>query len=220
MKIVSISDTHNELDLASIPQGDLLIHAGDATNYGTAEELMYFFSLFCSLPHKHKVFLPGNHDCLFDSNPELALGTFKLYRQKNDHVLINSAITINKIKIFGFPYIPRIRGAWGFEKTTEGLNRLADSIPLDIDLLITHSPPFNTLDRVPVQNPKQDRPVFRYCGITGMSTDSDFYSKRSNLKTVVCGHIHEDYGVLSHGNGVTFYNSALHSKNQPHVFYL
>ncbi|KAK6011441.1 hypothetical protein OSTOST_23469, partial [Ostertagia ostertagi] len=43
LKVVCISDTHDQLDLVKdIPDGDVLLHAGDMTNYGSEKELRKF----------------------------------------------------------------------------------------------------------------------------------------------------------------------------------
>ena len=65
-RIVCISDTHNRHDNIKVPDGDILIHAGDATNGGTIEEIAAFGKWFASLSHKHKIFVAGNHDWLFE----------------------------------------------------------------------------------------------------------------------------------------------------------
>ena len=62
MKIVCIADTHNRQDDLIIPDGDIIIHAGDLTEGGTKREVSQFISWFSSLPHTHKVFIAGNHD--------------------------------------------------------------------------------------------------------------------------------------------------------------
>lgn len=55
MKLVCISDTHNQHNLLSIPDGNVLIHAGDATNLGTFQEWNKFNQWLGTLPHKHKI---------------------------------------------------------------------------------------------------------------------------------------------------------------------
>lgn len=49
-----------------MPEGDVLIHAGDATDFGTVAEFTDFFSWFSELPYAYKVFVPGNHDLSLD----------------------------------------------------------------------------------------------------------------------------------------------------------
>ena len=83
-KIVCLSDTHNFHDQISVPDGDILIHAGDATNGGTIEEIKLFSRWFAGLPHRHKIFVAGNHDWLFETDRRLAeslLGSGTVYLQ-------------------------------------------------------------------------------------------------------------------------------------------
>lgn len=46
VRFVCISDTHEKMDdlLPLIPDGDVLIHAGDFTNYGDVSEVIKFNS--------------------------------------------------------------------------------------------------------------------------------------------------------------------------------
>ena len=59
LSIVCISDTHNDDCAKFIPDGDILVHAGDMTDDGTVEELQTAFDWICSLPHKVKVIVAG-----------------------------------------------------------------------------------------------------------------------------------------------------------------
>ena len=59
-----------------MPGGDVLIHAGDATNYGTVAELADFLCWFESLPHRYKVYVPGNHDVSLDTDAHPRISPF------------------------------------------------------------------------------------------------------------------------------------------------
>lgn len=48
MKLVCISDTHNFHQDIEIPDGDVLIHSGDATISGTVQEVAAFAAWFDS----------------------------------------------------------------------------------------------------------------------------------------------------------------------------
>jgi len=55
MRIVAIADTHtHERELGSVPDGDLLIHAGDMLRQGTLDELGRFSEWLRALPHPFK----------------------------------------------------------------------------------------------------------------------------------------------------------------------
>ncbi len=74
MRVVLISDTHlrHDLHTLDIPDGDVLIHAGDALIGGDLSELAAFCKWFKALPHTHKVFVPGNHDRIFEEDASFA----------------------------------------------------------------------------------------------------------------------------------------------------
>ena len=68
-RIVCISDTHcAEID---VPDGDILLHAGDLTYMGKPDELRVVMDWLSSLPHKHKIFIAGNHDFSFQLIPNI-----------------------------------------------------------------------------------------------------------------------------------------------------
>ena len=61
--IVCISDTHGlHRDLTPVPDGDILIHAGDFTRFGDIDDVLEFNAWLGELPHKHKIVVFGNHE--------------------------------------------------------------------------------------------------------------------------------------------------------------
>lgn len=54
-----------------IPSGDVLIHAGDFTNYGGIDEVEKFSDFLKKLDDKfkYKVVIAGNHELSFETNP-------------------------------------------------------------------------------------------------------------------------------------------------------
>ena len=146
MKIVCLSDTHNCNQEITVPDGDILIHAGDATIRGTQTEVEDFLAWFSSLPHQHKVFVAGNHDWLFETDNRFARLLTANYKIK---YLEDSFTDIEGLKIYGSPWQPRFFD-WAFNLNRGG--ELAEKwklIPADIDILITHGPPNGILDEVP-----------------------------------------------------------------------
>ncbi len=195
-EIVCLSDTHNCNAQIEVPAGDILIHAGDATITGTADEIILFNSWFSALPHRHKIFVAGNHDWLFETNNKYArslLDDSIIYLQ-------DSFAEIEGLKIYGSPWQPRFYD-WAFN-----LNRGAEIaekwqlIPNDVEILITHGPPHGILDEVPrkfwVEN----------TGCEELRKKVEELSKQ-NLKMHVFGHIHCGYGNAENF-GVKFINAA------------
>jgi len=70
MKIISISDTHGLHPAMEIPDGDLLVHAGDLTRHGSLNDVQEFNDFLGTLPHPHKIVIAGNHDFCFERDRE------------------------------------------------------------------------------------------------------------------------------------------------------
>ncbi|OJJ50696.1 hypothetical protein ASPZODRAFT_235822 [Penicilliopsis zonata CBS 506.65] len=70
IRVVCLSDTHT-LEWPDVPDGDLLIHAGDLCNDGSVRELQAAVDWLRRLPHRHKVVICGNHDSYFDVRSRL-----------------------------------------------------------------------------------------------------------------------------------------------------
>lgn len=174
MKLVLISDTHCEHEKLIVPYGDIVIHAGDFTSTGHPQEMESFFKWFSKLPHRHKIVVPGNHEMTLceklEKNLVLAknarygdsvlktkvtkiLNKIKMARDiledYNDriHFLIDRSVTIEGIKFYGSPRCVgdyEVMGSWGFY--TDEPKKYWDRIPPNVDILITHSPPYGILD--------------------------------------------------------------------------
>src|SRR5579859_2754406 len=103
MKIVCISDTHEQHRNLKIPEGDVLIHAGDITWDGRQDIYDDFNSWLGHLSHKKKFVIPGNHDAGFAvAIPQLTNAT----------VLIQQGEAYGGLFFWGYPYTP----AFGWTK--------------------------------------------------------------------------------------------------------
>lgn len=192
MRIVCISDTH--MHYPNVPFGDVLIHAGDATYHGHKEEVEEFASWWETLPHRHKIFVPGNHDWLFQLRPMLGRAMLK----DTTHVLIDEDVYIERLRFHGTPWQPAF-GNWAFGLPRgEILNAHWDLVPDDTDVLITHSPPFGILDLT-----KRGENVGDH-GMLDMVL-------RVKPALHVFGHIHESYGIAYRNSlpGGTFVNASI-----------
>lgn len=196
-RIVCLSDTHNHHEKIRLPDGDVLIHAGDATNRGTIDEIAAFNEWFAAQPHKVKILIAGNHDWLFETNNSYAR------RLLDDSIIYlqDSSIEIENLKFYGSPWQPRFFD-WAFNLTRG--RELAEKwalIPADVDVLITHGPPNGILDQVPrqfwVENTGCEELIKRVEQIAAFG----------RLKLHVFGHIHCGYGE-DERFGVKFVNAA------------
>ena len=59
IRVVCVSDTHNQTSNINIPDGDILIHAGDFSEAGHISEVKAFNKWLGTLPHKHKIVIAG-----------------------------------------------------------------------------------------------------------------------------------------------------------------
>ena len=189
-RIVCLSDTHNCSEQIKVPDGDVLIHAGDATIRGTRDEIVFFNEWFAALPHRYKIFVAGNHDWLFQTNPSAAeelLDARIVY-------LRDSFTVIDNLKIYGAPWQPRFFD-WAFN-----LNRGAEMaakwklIPPDVDVLITHGPPNKILDQTPAGD---------FAGCEELRKKVEEIRPRAHI----FGHIHCGYGTTEQF-GVKFVNAS------------
>lgn len=62
LTVVLLSDTHGRHRELDVPDGDLLVHAGDFTKFGNHRHALDFNEWLGELPHPHKVVVAGNHD--------------------------------------------------------------------------------------------------------------------------------------------------------------
>ena len=67
VSICFITDTHNRHDFTPKP-ADVLIHTGDMTMYGYPDEIAEGLLWLQRQPHRHKAWLPGNHDMAMESD--------------------------------------------------------------------------------------------------------------------------------------------------------
>ncbi|MCJ1324873.1 hypothetical protein MMC10_001535 [Thelotrema lepadinum] len=151
IRIVCISDTHTHTP--SLPTGDVLIHAGDLTNAGTALDVQAQFDWLAALPYQHVLVIAGNHDSFFDPRSRPADDKGKSIDFKNIHYLQHSKITLDfpskndrKLVVFGAPQIPACGGdEMAFQYKRED-DAWSGTVPANVDVLITHTPPRWHLD--------------------------------------------------------------------------
>lgn len=176
MIIDLLSDLHGHYPL--LDGGDLLIIAGDLTATDTPRQHLEFAVWLANQDYKHRVFIGGNHDNqLVDWCPiELDGGSY----------LCNSGCEFQGLKIWGSPHTIKFEGqnphAMAFScDTLEEMHEKAQLIPLDTDILITHTPPWTILDKT-LRNENAGCP--------------HLLAKVSVVKPTlhVFGHIHEAYG--------------------------
>lgn len=168
MRIICISDTHSLHGKMyhNIPEGDILIHAGDCTNRGVKSEVEEFVNWFMNIKgFDCKIFIAGNHDFAFEKvnqphhtgeydwfhhlmNPE-NLSQSDVYYLEDSELIIERSEFSRPIKIWGTPWQPEFFN-WAFNLPRDGkeLDKKWGMIPSDSDIVITHSPPSRIRDFV------------------------------------------------------------------------
>lgn len=190
-RIIALSDTHNLHGQVEIPECDILIHAGDATNRGSAEELLSFLNWFGLQKAKYKVFIPGNHDWGFEKNEMF----YRLKCEDRGISLLNDELVdLDGLKIYGSPIQPYFCN-WAFNRWPGAeIQKHWDKIQ-PCDILVTHGPPLGFLD---------ENMLGQQCGC------DQLLSKILEIKPKahIFGHIHDNNGLKSF-NDIKFYNVAI-----------
>ena len=173
LRFVAISDTHGAHNDLSVPDGDVLLVAGDITYGGTLEELRSFNDWIGKLPHRHKIVIAGNHDFALDekvcdAESWKALAGYRHGREPipppaagraaaqecltNCQYLCGETVSVEGVNIYGAPEqltIPIIRHHMAFNcDNEEQMAEVFAKMPLTTDVLLTHGPPHGIgLDR-------------------------------------------------------------------------
>jgi Icc-related predicted phosphoesterase len=188
MRIVLLSDTHERHRELDVPDADLLIHAGDATNNGELDAIRDFDDWLGELPHRHKIFVPGNHDRTFETAPDKARPLIR-----NATYLVDATEVVEGIRIWGSPWQPEFM-SWAFNVPRgKAIREKWALIPPDTDVLITHGPPIGHGDRL----------------IHGEAVGCEELALRIvalDVRLHVFGHIHEGYGTTQ--NALTLHANA------------
>lgn len=211
MKIVAISDTHglHSQMRHELPEGDLLIHAGDLTNVGRKVEVEEVFNWFKDISSRYTygvVFVAGNHDRGFDPKFNMESQTDKpIWLQEllntlpnNIHYLENNSVNINGINIWGSPITPWFHGdRWAFNKHRgPEIKEIWDTIPTNTDITVTHGPVYGKLDFT-----EYDK---MYVGC--FELQKRLYEVKP--KYHIGGHIHEGYG-MTYEEDTTYINASI-----------
>eukprot|EP00947_MAST-08B_sp_MAST-8B-sp1_P005509 g5509.t1 len=201
-RFVCISDTHGmdgKMDPASIPDGDVLIHAGDFTNTGEKRQVLALSEFFAKLPHEHKIVIAGNHDVTFDP-PYYEQKWKRFHRKPYDAAACRAALTNctylegeaaavtvssngSTYKFYGAPWQPEFCD-WAFncDRGPTAIGKHWDKIPAGLDVLVTHGPPLGHGDRC----------------VDGRLVGCDDLLRavrRTRPRFHVFGHVHEGYGT-------------------------
>lgn len=186
MKLCLISDTHNKHRLVrGMQEADLLLHAGDFSSTGDVVQVGKFNKWLGQQAryYDRQVVIPGNHDRLFEDNWDLGKTLLD-----NATVLNQDVFEYEGFTIYGEPRQPAFND-WAFNVERKDMEQVWAKVPPHVDILLTHGPPYGVGDLVPNG------------GHVGCRAQRDWIDM-FKPPLVVCGHIHEGYGVYLLGSTV------------------
>ncbi len=185
--------------------GDVLIITGDLTPSDKLEQYLEFNLWLKKQDYDIKIVIGGNHDMLLEKGIDCKISDdyialIKPILAEKTIYLENSGTEYKGLKFWGTPHslwFDRINPhCTAFTGHEDELKEKYDLIPNDIDILVSHSPPFNILD-----HNDNDFP----CGSTSLKDVID----RINPKLFICSHIHEQGGKIFKYNDITFINCSI-----------
>mmetsp|Transcript_54567 Transcript_54567/g.170550 ORF Transcript_54567/g.170550 Transcript_54567/m.170550 type:complete len:296 (-) Transcript_54567:30-917(-) len=189
VRVVVLSDTHLWHRQLWVPQGDVLLHAGDClAEWGNGvRELQDFAAWLGGLPHAEKLVVGGNHDrCLQELGPARVAellwkqgGAIYLHPELCDSVVLASGL-----RVAGNPWSVRTNprsGNTAFQPEADDPRH--SQVPA-CDVLVTHGPPRGVLDM----------------GRGSTLLQAAVQSARPRLHAF--GHVHEAHGAVVEGGRV------------------
>ena len=120
VRFVAIADTHNDHARLTLPEGDVLLHAGDLTYLGTAAEVWEFNEWLGEQRFAHKLLIAGNHDIGLDTEGYDGMWADWHERREdpasiralltNATLLQEEAVTVMGVRVWGSAWQPAIPG--------------------------------------------------------------------------------------------------------------
>ncbi|KAE8352027.1 Metallo-dependent phosphatase-like protein [Aspergillus coremiiformis] len=208
-RFVCVSDTHGYTPAEAgfkLPPGDVLIHAGDLTNQGRIDELRKTIDWIAAADFEVKIVICGNHDITLDPNFYAKYGS-KFHSQRLEDPqkcieVVSVAVASSSIvflrhqsalvrltrpngpntvfKVFGSPF-SQSPGTWAYGYESTDAAALWSRIPLDADIVVTHTPPHSHCDNRATGGPVGCQALRQALG-------------RVRPSLAICGHVHESRG--------------------------
>ncbi len=211
-RICVLSDTHTFHEELKLPENiDIYIHAGDFTHVGEYTETIKFLRWFSQLECKHRILITGNHEKGWWKNPSL----YKSEVPENVIHLEDDLVQLEGLNIYGSPHTKEFYGwAWPYYNE-ESADLIWKRIPDNVDILVTHQPPYGVGDLSEFYRKGEDPNVG--CKILLSHVE------RVKPKLHVFGHIHSARGLYKILDWSTIFinaancNEAYKAVNRPIV---
>lgn len=207
MKLLLLSDTHGRhRRINNLPAADVIIHSGDFTSHGTMKNCIDFLNWFNALNYEHKICIAGNHDIYMDVHYLNGGGSqsgIDAILPPTVKYLNDSEVVINGFKFWGSPYTPYFFG-WAFNaQRGHEIQEHWNKIPADVDVVISHGPPYGHGDACPNFNDPSGPYVKVGCNNLRQTLEETI---KPSLH--VFGHVHAGYGVSANADTL-FVNSSI-----------
>ncbi|MEM6604460.1 MAG: metallophosphoesterase [Pseudomonadota bacterium] len=193
MQLTIIADTHGDHEALGSMSGEVLIHCGDVLNLFNEPwndlVLERIDAWFGRQEFDLILCIGGNHDVELQ---RLSASGHKPF--ENAHYLEGEEYTFEGVKFFGAPWVPHLQGH-AFFVEDDSLAEKWEHIPGDVDVLITHTPPYGIMDT----------------SSAGLVLGCPHLSRKLaqlNPGVHCFGHVHKGSGVEKRDN-TTFINAAL-----------
>lgn len=218
MKLAIISDVHDKFQKLVIPECDVLISAGDYSFQGEKHIVERFHKWLSQQEAGYIISVQGNHETWVEKNFEQA----KEIAEKacpGVYFIDEGEVVIDGVKFYGSAITPFFcNWAWNRARTGEvnaSYDRRTgrqfsvqpikphwDKIPDDTQVLITHGPPYDILDKVY----DWDKTTVR--DVVGCKDLWNRILQLKQLKLHCFGHIHGSSGEY-YFNGVKYINASI-----------
>ena len=216
VRIVCMSDTHGfHAKMPYIPEGDVLLFAGDLTHESTHKEIGSFFRFLDTLPHPVKIIVGGNHDFVLDElwynscwpsvdrfhqgpiNHSLAIQELR----KRGIYLEDQTVNYKGITIHGILYLDRYH--YYHMESSLPPDQIKDpqfsNLPSKVDVLITHYAPFGRCDCDPDKH-------------NGSISLLRLLRTRITPRVHLFGHCHDGYGASFDGKTLYLNTAAVNDR--------
>ncbi|GLC42050.1 hypothetical protein PLESTB_001062700 [Pleodorina starrii] len=177
--VVSLSDIHGlhlRDDVIDVPDGDVLVIAGDI-ELRSPRDVSLLERWLATLPHRHKVVGFGNMDlAAYEAGEGLKL--------EGACVVVDRVVEVAGLRLLASPWSPEYCGVWQLEDEAAGQRHWSQLLPpdLEIDVLVTHTPPYGYGDLT----------RGRHVGDKQLLAAVQALKRPPRLW--ICGHIHEAVG--------------------------
>jgi predicted phosphohydrolase len=143
---------------------------------GREREIRTFDAWLGTLPYRHRIVIAGNHDWMFELEPDKARALLT-----NATYLEDDETVVEGVRFYGSPWQPEF-GNWAFNLPRgDALAKKWARVPAGVDVLVTHGPPMGMLD-------------VTSAGEAVGCEELEKAMERIRPRVHVFGHIHEGYG--------------------------